>query len=280
MLRMSDIGFNWGSARRAASAQRWERQSAAMGSGVTQAIVDAAEPAPGMQVLDLACGTGAPALQIARRVSPGGRVIGIDLAAAALEIAQHRAHERNLDNVEFQQHDAQNLPFADATFDLVTSRFGLMFFSDLPRALADSRRVLRPGGRFAAITWGTFEQQTYFRSTFGVVLRELPGAELPPAAGPIFKFGTPGTLSSVLQAAGFRDIREQVMEVPWVWPGAPAEIWQYVQESTVPFRPLIDLITLNDRQRIESRVVQELSQYERDGEVRMTAVVVIVTAAK
>ena len=251
-----------------------------MGMAVTEAIVDAAQPAAGMHALDLACGTGAPALQIARRVAPGGHVIGIDLAAAALDIARQRARERNLDNVEFEQYDAQKLPFADASFDLVTSRFGLMFFPDLPRALAESRRVLRGGGRFAAITWGAFEQQAYFRNTVGVLLREVPGAELPPAAGPIFKFGKPGTLTSALQAAGFRDVREQASEVPWVWPGKPAEIWEYFQEATIPFRPLIERIPPNDRQRIERRIVEELSQYERDGEVRMTAVVVIVTAAK
>src|SRR5512142_1695072 len=126
-------GTNWGSERRIAAAARWERPSAELGRGVTDALVEIAAAQPGMHVLDVACGTGAPALQLARRVGPAGRVVAIDIAAEPLKVAAARASERGLTNVRFESADVHQLPFADADFDLVTSRFGVMFFADLPR---------------------------------------------------------------------------------------------------------------------------------------------------
>jgi len=102
--------------------QRYRAQSAAIGSQVTQAIVDEARIVPGLRVLDVACGSGEPSISIAALMGGSGHVVGIDLAAASLQVARERAGVRKLANTEFLQADVHQLPFADGSFDRVVSR--------------------------------------------------------------------------------------------------------------------------------------------------------------
>jgi len=136
---------SWGSQFRLIASEKWKAKSAAMGQPVTDALVEYAKPAPGMQVLDLASGTGEPAISLAARVGPQGHVTALDLSADLLEIAEKRARARGLDNFTARQADAHSLPFPENSFDLATSRFGVMFFRDPEGALRELRRVLRPG---------------------------------------------------------------------------------------------------------------------------------------
>ena len=104
----------------------------------------------GGTALDVATGTGDLALALARVAGPGGRVVGIDFAEAMLEVARRKAHQRGV-TVEFRHADALDLPFPNASFDAVTIGFGLRNVSDIPRALTEMARVLRPGGRLACL---------------------------------------------------------------------------------------------------------------------------------
>ena len=132
----------------------------AMGKPETDGFVEYAQPKSGMHVLDLASGTGEPAISLAMRVGAQGQVTALDLSADLLEIAKGRAQERGLQNFFTQQADAHALPFADNSFDLATCRFGVMFFRDVDGALRKLHRVLRrdlalvfsPGGRSTSLT--------------------------------------------------------------------------------------------------------------------------------
>ncbi len=137
----------WGSSYRLVASDKWKAKSAVMGKAVTEALVEYARPKPGMRVLDLASGTGEPAISLAVRVGAQGQVTALDLSADLLEIAKRRAQERGLDNFVMQQGDAHALSFADNSFDLATCRFGVMFFGDPVLALGEVRRVLRGGSR-------------------------------------------------------------------------------------------------------------------------------------
>jgi ubiquinone/menaquinone biosynthesis C-methylase UbiE len=271
-------GSNWGNDARTAAAQRWEHASAEMGRAVTEALVEAADPRPGMRALDVACGTGAPALQVARRVTPRGWVNAIDIASEPLAIAALRARERGLSNVRFERADAHQLPFAEGEFDLVTSRFGVMFFSDPGRALGEMGRVLRPGGRAAIAAWGPFEQP-YFEATAKVVMR-YTGLPLPPPAARMFQFGAPGSLSRALTSAGFRQAGEELRLVPWVWPDTPEELWAYFRAVTVPFRPLLEAIPAEQRAAVDGAVYAALERHRDGPRVNLTAEIVIATAIK
>jgi ubiquinone/menaquinone biosynthesis C-methylase UbiE len=178
MMPISTDTVDWNSFGRANASQKWRRQSAAMGNDMTAALVEAAHVRPGMRVLDIACGTGEPAISIAQLLAGDGEVLGVDISPAPLKIAEERAAQRGLTNASFKQADAHRLPFADGSFDCITSRLGVMFFSELPRALREMRRVLKPTGRAILLVWGPMDQP-YFQTTIGTVLRMLPNAVTP-----------------------------------------------------------------------------------------------------
>jgi ubiquinone/menaquinone biosynthesis C-methylase UbiE len=269
----------WGSAFRVAASQKWRRQSAAMGAGVTEAIVQLAAAQPGMGVLDLACGTGEPAISLGSEVGPQGRVTGIDINAELLEVARGRAQQRDLGNIIFEQADAHALPFADASFDLVTSRFGVMFFDDIARALGEACRVLRPHGRIALLAWGPFEQP-YFLSTIAIVRRHVPVSTLQPGTLNMFRFSRSGSLTSALKQAGFTHVEERTVTVPWSWPGPPEEVWEYFREVTVPFRPLFAGIPPDRSAQVNREVVAAISRRYDGKQVNFTADVVVASAEK
>lgn len=250
-----------------------------MGSAVTHAIVELAAAKPGMWVLDLACGTGEPAISLASEVGPQGTVIGMDLNAELLEVARRRAAQRSLSNVNFHPADAHALPFADSSFDLVTSRLGVMFFDHIGAALAEARRVLRPGGGIALLAWGPFEQP-YFLTTIGIVSRHVPGPMLRPGTPNMFRFSQPGSLASELRSAGFTCVEEHTVTVPWTWPGTPEEAWDYFCEVTAPFRPLLASIPPEKAGPINAEVVAAIRQYYDGRQVSFTADVVLASGQK
>ncbi len=202
MTTQPDSKPDWGNQFRLVAAEKWKAKSAAMGKPVTDALVEYAQPVPGMQVLDLASGTGEPAISLASRVGAHGHVTALDLSAGLLEIAAQRAQARGLKNFTTQQADAHSLPFPDDSFDLATSRFGVMFFRDPGLALQELRRVLRPGARACFLAWGPFDQP-YWQTMMGVVHRHVGGPLLSPDGPDPFRFGEPGSLSAVLRSAGF-----------------------------------------------------------------------------
>ena len=131
----------WGSQYRLVASEKWRVKSAALGKPVTEGLVNFAQPTPGMRVLDLASGTGEPAITLAGRVGPSGHVTALDLSKELLEIASKRAQDRGLTNFTTKQADAHYLPFPDESFDLATSRFGVMFFRRPEQALGELRRT-------------------------------------------------------------------------------------------------------------------------------------------
>ena len=267
----------WNAFARVSAAQRWRGQSAAMGRHMTERIVAETQVEPGLRVLDVACGTGEPAISIAHLLQGTGLVLGIDISPEPLRIPAQRARERRLVNVGFQQADVHSLPFAAGSFDRVTSRLGVMFFSDLPRALCEMRRVLKPEGRVTLLAWGPMEQP-YFESTIGTILRAAPGLALPASGKQMFRFGEPGVLAAALQQAGFSRIEEAFPVVPWTWPGTPEEVWDYFQEVTVPFKPLFAAILGEKRGTVQAEVLREIGRFYDGAQVNFTATICLASA--
>ena len=269
----------WGSQYRLVAAEKWKAKSAAMGTPATEALVDYARPETGMQVLDLASGTGEPAITLAKRVGPSGQVIALDLSPDLLEIARKRASDRGLTNFRTQQADAHVLPFSDNTFDLATSRFGVMFFRASEQALVELRRVLRPGARACFLVWGPFDQP-YWQSMMGIVHQHVGGVLLEPDGPNPFRFSEPGSLSKVLRAAGFKEAAEETTTVPWSWPGSAEEVWEQARAVAVPFRPMLDRVPAERWPEIYAAVHHAVSQYREGDEIAFGATVVLASGQK
>jgi SAM-dependent methyltransferase len=267
----------WSSSYRLIAAERWKAKSAALGSAVTEALVEYAHPLPGMRVLDLASGTGEPGISLAQRVCPKGTVTAVDQSAELLEIAAERARKKELVNFTTQQADAHQLPFANHSFDLATCRFGVMFFSDAQRALAELRRVLKPGARACFAAWGPIEQP-YWQTTMKIVHRHVGGNMLAPDGADPFRFSDPGSLSKVLSAAGFPEADESTQNLPWTWPGDAEELFEYACAVAAPFRPMLEQVPADEWPAIRAEAKAAIERYRVGDEIRFGAEVVMASA--
>jgi ubiquinone/menaquinone biosynthesis C-methylase UbiE len=167
------VAEDWAGDDTAAAWQKHFPQMREQLAAVTNALVEAAQPQPGMRILDLASGNGEPALSLARRVAPNGHVTATDLNEGMLSALRANAAADDVTNIATKVSDAQELPFGDGSFDLVTSRFGVMFFADTPAALREIKRVLKSGGRAAFLVWGPPGPGTYFGSAALPFMRRL-----------------------------------------------------------------------------------------------------------
>ena len=270
---------SWGSQYRLVAADKWKAKSAAMGKAVTNAIVEYAQPASSMRVLDLASGTGEPAITLATRVGPTGHVTALDLSSELLEVATQRAQARTLKNFTTKKADAHSLPFPDNSFDLATSRFGIMFFRDPELALRELLRVLRSAARACFLAWGPFDQP-YWQTTMGVVHQHAGGPLLAPEGHDPFRFSNPGSLSAIFRNAGFQSVEEETRTVPWTWPGAPDELWEYAQSVSVPFRPMLDRVRPEDWPQLNADVLTAVQKYSDGHQISFGATVVLASGKK
>ncbi|MDP9373069.1 MAG: class I SAM-dependent methyltransferase [Chloroflexota bacterium] len=275
---VSKEGVRQGWSERAAAWRKWRRQHEAQTRAATEAIVTAAGVGPGLRVLDLASGTGEPALTLAEAVGPGGQDTATDQAPEMLAVAEEEARARGLTNIAFRQGDAEALPFPDRSFDAVTCRFGIMFFPDPARALREVRRVLAPGGRAAFVAWGPLGRNPYFATTWGI-LAGRAGLPLEDVAPDMFKFAQRGGLAALLEGAGFGGVREEAMTVPWPWPGRAEEVWERNRDSETA-RKLIEQIPPERREEAVDEVLATLRQRDDGRQVSFTATIVVASGVR
>jgi demethylmenaquinone methyltransferase/2-methoxy-6-polyprenyl-1,4-benzoquinol methylase len=180
---------------------------------------DRAELGPGDSALDVCCGTGDLALELARRVAPSGRVVGCDFSEPMLDLAREKAAARGADGVRFEWADALQLPYDAGRFDAVTVGFGVRNLADLDRGLWEMARVLKPGGRavILEITQPTRPPLSVFFSLwFDRVVPLLGALSSDPDAysylpASVRSFPSPRGLAEKMDAAGFERIRYTVL---------------------------------------------------------------------
>jgi len=246
------------------AAEAWHRWGPTLQtwlSPATQLMLDLAQVKPGSRVLDVAAGAGEPAMTIAERVGPSGYVLAIDISSNILEFATRSASERGLSNLETAVMDGENLELADQSFDVVTSRVGLIYFPDQHRALSEMRRVLKPGGRVAAIVYTTPENNRFFSIPVSIIRRRARiQPPLPGQPGP-FSLHSASVLEQAYRHAGFRDVETRVLASPLRMPSA-AECVRFERESFGALHQMLAGLPEEERQAAWGEIEQELRQFE------------------
>lgn len=173
---------------------------------------------PGERVLEIGCGTGAATVPFAEAVGERGEVVGVDISEPMLAGARKRIAESGPRNISLLQADAQTHRFEPNSFDLITSRFGVMFFADPIAAFSNLLSAARPDGRLCFACWARLEDNRHWLIPYEVVLRHLgPPAPKPPHAPGPMAFADPDYVRSFLGAAGFEAIeihREKETPLP------------------------------------------------------------------
>jgi len=192
-------------------ASRQEHQDIVL-APILAAVLARAGVRPGERVVDIGCGCGASAIELGRLVAPAGRVLGLDVSGPMLA----RAAERLSPDlpVELVQADATTYAFAPDSFDLVFSRFGVMFFAEPARSFANLRRALRPGGRLAFACWRAPRENPWMMVPLHAAYEHVPRLpQLGPEDPGPFSFADPARVERILGEAGFSAIALQPFDL-------------------------------------------------------------------
>jgi SAM-dependent methyltransferase len=181
-----------------------------------QKTMAAANILSGESVLDIGCGCGNSSIEMAGLVGAGGRVLGVDISEPILARARAQAMISANRDVEFECGDAQTVSFEAAAFDLIFSRFGVMFFDDPVAAFRNLHGALKPGGRVAFICWQPAKDNEWIKTSLETVARHvsLPKPADPEDAGPM-SFGDPERVKRILTASDFSDIQIKKCDIPF-----------------------------------------------------------------
>jgi ubiquinone/menaquinone biosynthesis C-methylase UbiE len=261
---------------------RWVREQAHLDEMLQpfgDAALAAARVTPGEAALDLGCGCGHTSLALATLVGSNGRVVGIDVSAPMLERAKERGAGRF--NLSFIEGDASREPLESGTFDLLFSRFGVMFFPDAAFAFTHLRAALRPHGRMAFACWQPPKENPWATVPFEAVAHALgePAPQTDDASGP-FSFGDAARVRRILADAGFRDVNLRSFEATNVF-GASGSIDDAVNEIA-RLGPVARLLVDRDDASVAralASIKAVLPPYKSaEGAVRFRAAAWIVTA--
>ena len=261
-------------------ASGWERRRAEIEKvtrPVSEWMVEALDPQPGDTVLELAAGPGDVGYLAAPLLGDDGRLISSDFSSEMVEVARRRAAELGLENVEHRVIDAEEIALEDDSVDGVLCRFGFMLMPDPDAAVAETRRVLRPGGRLALAVWSAAGRNPWI-ALAGRVLAEQ-GLVPPPQPGEpgMFVLAEEERLRGLLEGAGFGV--ERIEEVPVLL--TYDDVDHYVtaaNETGGMFARIWRDASEEEHETIEARLAEAFEPFAVDGGYELPGVAVVAAA--
>jgi SAM-dependent methyltransferase len=249
----------------------------ARGAAVTERMIELTAPRPGERVLELACGTGGPGLEVASLVGPGGEVIQSDVAAEMTEIAAARAEALGLGNVRSRVLDLESIDEADGSFDVVICREGLMLVPDPARAAGEIRRVLRPDGRVVLSVWGPRTLNPWLGVVFGAVSAQL-GTTMPPAGIPQpFSLDDADRLAGLLSEGGLSDVVVEEIPTPYCADSVD-EWWERTAALAGPLAQRLAMLPEEAARELRSRAGKAIAAYETPAGLEIPGVSLLASA--
>jgi len=265
------------------SAPYWEKHRDVirqMFAPVTQALVEDGQIGTGHVVLDIATGPGEPALSVAGRVGPNGKVFGIDPIPEMVAAARRAADRLELRNVQFDVAFADKMPFPADTFDAVISRFGVMFFPSPVDGVREMLRALKPGRKLALAVWHFAENNPFHYSLSRVIDRYVESPPLAPDALDAFRFATPGKLRAILSEAGASSVSERLLQFTIQAAISLEDFWTLRIEMSEKLREKIVRLSNDQVNEVKRQTLASLREYSTDSGMSFPAEVLIVSGAK
>jgi SAM-dependent methyltransferase len=265
-----------------AIAPSWERRRAdieEVATPVREWMLRELRPEKGHTVLELAAGVGETGFEASAIVGEHGRLITSDFSPAMLEAARRRGAELAVANVDYRLIDAERIELEDDSVDGVLCRFGYMLMADPEAALAESRRVLRPGGRLALAVWGAPEQNPFFGIIAVSLIQRghIDPPEPPPAPG-IFSMASAERTEGLLRGAGFGEVRTEEVPGRFVLPDVD-EYLSVIADTAGPIALALRGLADPDRAAVKADVEDSLRRFVADGGYELPCVALCAVAS-
>jgi ubiquinone/menaquinone biosynthesis C-methylase UbiE len=265
------------------SARYWDKYRvliAQMFAPLTSGLVEEARIGIGQKVLDIGGGSGEPSLTISRIVGPTGSVMYTDPVVGMVEIAQAEAGRRGLTNLRFRQCSADNLPFADRTFDVAVGRLSAMFFVDPITAAREALRVILEYGYVSFAVWAPKDANPFFSTVTDVIDRFVEFPPQDPDAPDAFRFALPGKLAGILENAGANNVIERQLNIEIKATISFEQFWQLRTEMSETLRTRMAGLAPAQLPTIKQAVADAARRYFESGTMSFPAEALIVSGRK
>ena len=251
----------WG---RKESADWWSTGKAArqqIYGAATEMMLDLAGVQAGSRVLDVAAGTGESTLMAAHRVGSNGHVIAADVSASMLNVAAEAARKEGLTNVETRVMNAESLELDTDSFDAVVCRIALMLFPNPAKALAEMRRVVKPGGKVTVMVYAALEKNPFWE-IFHEAVRRIGNIPAPAPGEPwMYGLGEPGALEEVYRRADFLNMSVRAVSIRRRSPLAAAAV-ENMRKSASDTREVMNRLNEADRECAWAEIAEQFKRFE------------------